>query len=257
MTFDEGPSAKTLQVLNSLKQAEAKATFHITTQYLNNVAVLTNAITAKEAGHVIGLRFPTDPSKLSDEQFQQALIDQSQRVKDSVGVLPKFLRLPFGKYGARELSIANCMGFVVTEWNIDTLDYDLKPTSTDSKLDSLQQTYGNAFAGMNAGAGRFIALHRDLYDVYLNETVLVELTKYIKSYGYSLVTLDKCMSEASPYRSSNKACNSGSGPASPPSSGGGGSQTGQSNDAIRVALQKADLMVLFVVLFAFAVSVML
>jgi len=255
MTFDEGPSTKTLQVLNALKRAQALATFHITTQYLNNVAVLTNAVTAKESGHIIGLRFPTDPSNLSDEQFQQALLDQSQRLKDSIGVFPKFLRLPYGKVKDNHVAIANCMGFVITQWNIDTLDYELKPTATDSKLGALQQAYGNAFAGMNAGGGRFISLHRDLYDVYLNETVLVELTKYIKAYGYNLVTLDKCLSEASPYRSENTACNGGSGQG--PVAGGDGKQQGQSSDAIRSALQKADFMVLFVVLFAFAVSMML
>jgi peptidoglycan/xylan/chitin deacetylase (PgdA/CDA1 family) len=76
LTFDEGPSDHSMFVQKSLKTAKAQVTYHIITRYLSNVAYATLMQQADEAGHVIGLRFPTNRNALSmnDDQLANTLL---------------------------------------------------------------------------------------------------------------------------------------------------------------------------------------
>ena len=125
LTFDEGPNPNTKDVLAALEQKKVKATFHIVTKYLNTVSVFTNLQETERAGHIIGLRFPTevDPSKASDETIRKVLRTESQLVYNAIKKYPKYLRLPAGKDDDRVVQIAQEEGFVVTRWNFDSLDY--------------------------------------------------------------------------------------------------------------------------------------
>jgi peptidoglycan/xylan/chitin deacetylase (PgdA/CDA1 family) len=56
MTFDGGPGPATASVIMGLNANKVKATFHVTTEYLKEVSVVSNMRAAHESGHVIGLR---------------------------------------------------------------------------------------------------------------------------------------------------------------------------------------------------------
>lgn len=56
MTFDGGPGPATAFVIQALNAVEVKATFHVTTDYLKEVSVVSNMRSAYETGHIIGLR---------------------------------------------------------------------------------------------------------------------------------------------------------------------------------------------------------
>lgn len=59
----------------------------------------------------------------SDDEIILTLLQESNAIFKVLKVYPKFLRLPYGKYDQRALNIAKSMGFVVTGWNVDTVDY--------------------------------------------------------------------------------------------------------------------------------------
>ena len=200
VTFDEGPASSTLNILNGLQQANIKATFHIVTKYLSNIAVSTNLRTAYERGHLIGLRFPTekDPKSMTDVDIKQTLLLESFKIFKQIGVYPKYLRLPANGYDDRVVSIATALGFVVTQWNIDTFDFEADVTGW--KISNAYVTQLNTVA---QGQGRFISLHRDLYKVYTDESIMVTVNANVSSRGYTFVTLDKCLSDSA-YRGDNK-----------------------------------------------------
>lgn len=199
MTFDDGPGAPTQSVLTALKQNGLKATFHVTTEWVSQVQVVTNIQQADKDGHVVGLRFPTklDPSKMSDAEIEKTLSDDSEKIFNIIKKYPKFLRLPYGKYDSRVLNVCSKMGFVVTLWNIDVSDY-----SKDANAKSIVGAYNNQLGVVAAGAGRYISVHHDIANVYYDSTVLAQVASTLKNAKYTAVTLDKCL-VTSPYRSEN------------------------------------------------------
>jgi peptidoglycan/xylan/chitin deacetylase (PgdA/CDA1 family) len=200
MTFDEGPSQYTKEVTAVLAANQVKATFHIVTKYLTNVAVLTNVQEAAKAGHVIGLRWPTDvnPIAISDETFLKVLRTESNNIFNAIGKYPKFLRLPAGKYDNRVVKLAQEQGFIVTMWNFDPEDY-----KTDVKAADVITRLNSEFAQVSRGQGRYITLFHDIYPVFTDKAFLQTIVTAIKDQGYNFVTLGECLNEKNPYREKN------------------------------------------------------
>lgn len=200
VTFDEGPSSTTTNVLTGLTNAQIPATFHVVTKYFSNIVVSTNLKTAAENGHVIGLRFPTetDPTKLSDRELKEVLLYESYKIFKQIGAYPKYLRLPLGKYNDKTVRVATQLGFIISEWNVDTNDYAEGITGDD-----IVKAYSNQLASVGTGSGRFISLHRDLYAVYSDEGILTKIRKVGNDKGYTFVTLADCLGDSS-YRPDNK-----------------------------------------------------
>ena len=196
-----------------LNANKVKATFHVVTKYLNNVSVLSNLQEAEKAGHVIGLRFPTeiDPTKASDETIRKVLRSESNNVYSAIKKYPKYLRLPSGKDDDRVVQIAQEEGFVVTRWNFDPEDY-----ATGVTAGAISTKLQGEFSLVSAGRGRYIALVHDIYDVYKNTQFLGDILGTVKNSGYTAVTLQDCLSDASAYRDTN---------------GGGTTTTQSTNDA--------------------------
>lgn len=200
MTFDEGPSKSTSSILSALGSAKIKATFHVVTKYFNNIVVSTNLKTAKENGHVIGLRFPTDqdPNSMSDLDIKKTLIMESYRISKQIGVFPKFLRMPLGGYSDRVVKVASKLGFIITEWNIDSFDYE-----TGVTRDRIISAFNTQADSVAQGAGRFISLQRDLYAVYDDPSIIATIKANMTTRGYVFVGLDECLAESA-YRADNK-----------------------------------------------------
>ena len=56
---------------------------------------------------------------------------------------------------------------------------------------------------MTRGQGRFIGLFHDIYDMYKDPLFLTTIVGAVQDYGYNFVTLQDCLSDASPYRATN------------------------------------------------------
>lgn len=201
--FDEGPSQYTNNVLISLDASQTKATFHVITAYLNNVVYSTLLTQIVQAGHLLGMRYPTtlDPNTQSDDQIVQTLLDQSQIVYSYTSVYPKYLRLPYGDYSQAKLNLIQNQGFFISFWNLDVLDYNVANVTNGPA--TISGVYQTQFAQVGAGAGRFIALHHDIYPVYTNPNVIPQVVAAIKNNGYTAVRLDTCLNDKAPYRLAN------------------------------------------------------
>jgi peptidoglycan/xylan/chitin deacetylase (PgdA/CDA1 family) len=193
LTFDEGPSTVTAPVLEALKTANVKATFHVVTPYLFGTNPLKFTLErAYKDGHLIGLRFPTskNPLAMSDEGFKNTLRVESEEIFKAIKQYPRFLRLPSNQVDERLVKLAEEEGFVVSEWNIDTNDYS--PTTTAASIIAQYQAPFTQAGSIRPG---FISLHHDGESVtaYKDVATLASVIKMIQDNGYQLVTMDTCL----------------------------------------------------------------
>eukprot|EP00158_Paraphelidium_tribonemae_P002473 Partr_v1_DN25396_c1_g1_i1_m21679 putative chitin deacetylase len=245
MTFDEGPSSYTVGVLNALRAANIKATFHFTTEYIKDITVNTNMRSAYEAGHVIGLRVPNsfDASKASENDIKQKLLNGAAAIYTYLKVYPKFVRFPVGTVNELALKVCADLGFVISSFNIDSMDYDAK-----ANLASIQQKYVDQLSKVQAGKGRYIAGHHDLIPLYQNG-VIESLVKLLANYGYSPVTLDTCLATSGAYRAENVDPKGSVVAVDPSGKPVDGTLSAKSSDAFRVSQTGLFALVFMQVLF--------
>jgi hypothetical protein len=184
------------------------------TQYFNDQSVVANMEAAYEAGHVIGLRFPTglDATAMTDKELTTTLQSESEKIHKELGVYPKFLRFSYDKFGAREIGIATKMGFVITGWNLGAfrcreLLMILDANDYNANRGSIETAYTTEFNKAPTGKGRYISLHHDLASVgaYTDTGIFSTLKARAKTAGIEMVTLDVCTASGSAYRESNGA----------------------------------------------------
>ena len=96
LTFDDGPSANTESVLNTLDKYGCKATFFVTGQNPDYFPWIKEAY---NRGHTIGLHSYTHDYQScysSPEGFWNEFDSIGQVVKDQIGYVPCFIRFPGG-----------------------------------------------------------------------------------------------------------------------------------------------------------------
>ncbi len=132
LTFDDGPSDNTLKILDTLKKANATATFFVV-----GTSKLSYIQRAKAEGHTIALHTNThDWSIYRDEKaFFKDLDAIHQKVTKLVGEIPLIMRFPGGSSNVisrrynRKSGIMTRLtkavqerGYVYVDWNVDSTD---------------------------------------------------------------------------------------------------------------------------------------
>lgn len=180
LTFDEGPSAYTQQILDILKEKDIKATF-----FLQGDAVAQNQAAAAaiaDAGHQIGSNgySDTDLTELSAEDARSQLTRGFEAIEQATGEQVSLLRAPYAAFSTENW--ANNMDIVsaAVSWNVDSGDW-LLPGA-----DAVQANVVGAVSNGN------IVL---LTDNATTGAQLVEalpgLIDQLQEEGYTLVTLDE------------------------------------------------------------------
>lgn len=133
LTFDDGPSYLTPQILDILKKYNAKATFFVVNATEDNREVLNRMIAE---GHTIGLHSATHQYSYiysSDEAYFEDLYRVRDNVKNLTGYSPILIRFPGGssntvsKYYnsgimSRLVNEVTEKGFYYHDWNVDSED---------------------------------------------------------------------------------------------------------------------------------------
>ena len=175
LTFDDGPGAHTGELLDTLKQYGAKATFFLQGVNIEQYGGEAIARMASE-GHLIGNHSYDHPNmlKLSAEdaatQFQKTddLIAQYNN-----GSGASVVRFPYGNKSKELEAIAARPCFM---WDVDTMDWESR---------NVQSNIQAVLNGVEPGQ---IILMHDTYQATVEacKTIIPELV----SRGYELVTLD-------------------------------------------------------------------
>lgn len=146
LTFDDGPSDRTIEILDVLDRYEVAATFFVVgsskLQYLPRIV---------EKGHAIGLHANNhDYSKIykSTDAYFKDLAALSDKVFDKIGVHPMIMRFPGG--GSNKVSQKHCKGimthltsqvqikgYAYFDWNVDSGDASSKNVTAKTITDNV------------------------------------------------------------------------------------------------------------------------
>ncbi|MCU0527408.1 MAG: polysaccharide deacetylase family protein [Elainella sp. Prado103] len=190
LTFEDGPSDSTAQVLEILQQYGVKATF-----FLSGAKVKQNPEIAKQvvaAGHGIGSRgwsHRLDSSSATD--MKREVDETSQLIQATTGVEPKLFRPADGRVDHAVVSYAQQQEYAVTLWSIDSQDALVAaPIVLDNVL-------------RNAQPGRIIRLHDSPNYNGRSATLqaLPQLITALQQQGYRFVSVPQLMAlKATPTR---------------------------------------------------------
>lgn len=180
LTFDEGPSAYTQQILDILEEKGVSATF-----FLQGDAVEENPAAAKaiaEAGHEIGSNAynDVDLSTLSGEELRSQLTRGFDAIENATGERVNLLRAPYASFSTENWAESMDIVGAVVSWNIDSGDW-LLPGA-----ESVQENVVGA-----ARNGNIVLLtDNDVTGEQLVEA-LPGIIDQLKEDGYTIVTLSE------------------------------------------------------------------
>lgn len=176
LTFDDGPSNYTPQLLDILKENEAKATFFVLGK---SAKIQQNTIQRIHAeGHQIGNHSwdHKDLKKLSRSGIEHQIFDTNKVIKDITGVEPTILRPPYGSYNDLVKSTAK---LPIILWDLDPLDWKDRNSKTVAER-------------MSKGKPNGILLAHDIHKSTVD--AMPTVIKNLKAKGYHLVTIDQLFS---------------------------------------------------------------
>jgi peptidoglycan-N-acetylglucosamine deacetylase len=131
LTFDDGPSYNTTQILQVLKKYDVKATFFILGSTITEEGKECLKIMAEE-GHAIGIHTYSHKSEniySSVEAFLEDFNLAYELIYDATGVKPNIFRFPWGSVNSYNKKIRKELiqemerrGFTYYDWNVDSKD---------------------------------------------------------------------------------------------------------------------------------------
>jgi len=187
LTFDEGPSPNTGDLLTVLDQVKVKATFHIVVRYLTNANHISIVRQIVAKGHDIGIRVdPQLENNMRAEYVVKSLNNNANFLEKQLKFRPKFVRLPYGSGNASLVKSIEQAGFVVTQPNLDSGDYQNGAT-----VDDIVNVYEMQLGNAPDGAGSFISAQRDM----IRNSVLAvpQIVQTALENGYKIVKMSECL----------------------------------------------------------------
>lgn len=161
LTFDDGPSIYTEDILNTLDKYNVKATFFVTCS--SNLEELSKKI--KEKGHTLALHTCTHKYGYvysSEDSYFEDLEHVSSLVKEYTGIDSKYIRFPGGSSNtvsrfnrgimSRLTSLVGEKGYKYFDWNVD---------SNDAAGANSEQIYANVMNALDSEMSIYMVLMHD------------------------------------------------------------------------------------------------
>ncbi|MCH5193909.1 MAG: polysaccharide deacetylase [Oscillospiraceae bacterium] len=191
LTFDDGPSSNTWDILYILKRYDIKATFFFCGGYDSETQELMKAVA--DAGHTVGIHsISHDYEKIyeSVESYLADFYDTYQCVYEATGVKPRYFRFPGGSINNYDrfvymqiIAEMTRRGFVYFDWNVS--GEDAVHGATWSSI------YENILTGIkNNTSDRAIVLLHDAADKTNTVYVLEDIIDKLLDDGYHFGQID-------------------------------------------------------------------
>ncbi len=190
LTFDDGPSDNTQEVMDILDQYDAKATFFITAQQKDYFPMIKKAY---DAGHTIGLHSYThdyDTVYASVDSYFKDLEKIGEVAKEQLGFVPCFIRFPGG--ASNTISRKYCTGIMTTltqqvlekgyqyyDWNVSSGDGGVATTQ-----EIVEQSETDEYT-------QVMLLFHDAATKDTTVEALPTILEYYKNLGYSFKAIDR------------------------------------------------------------------
>ena len=191
LTFDDGPSKNTMDILYILKRYDIKATFFFNGGTDETTMERMKAVA--DAGHSIGVHSVShDYEKVyeSVESYLDDFYNTYTCIYEATGIKPQIFRFPGGSINnynrfvyMQIIAEMTRRGFVYYDWNVSGEDAVHGATWTS--------IYNNVMTGIqNNSSDRAIVLLHDADDKYATVTVLEDVIDALLKDGYSFGQID-------------------------------------------------------------------
>ena len=119
----EDPSSNIEQLLDVLDKHNAKSTFFVTGQWVDNNKDLANEISKR--GHELGNYSDThtNPAHISDESIIEEIQSAKTKIKEVTNVDTVLYRPPYSDVNEDVIRICDSLDHTVVKWDIDSLDW--------------------------------------------------------------------------------------------------------------------------------------
>ncbi|KAG8909930.1 Carbohydrate esterase 4 protein, partial [Tulasnella sp. 408] len=196
ITFDDGPYLYTDEIVATLAQYNAKATFFVNGNNFQCIYSPENEMRLKNAyaaGHQLASHTWShlDWVTLSDDELLLEMTRTDDALTKIVGVKPAFVRPPFGSYNDASVEVAKSNGQTIAIWDFDSLDSD-GVTSPDESV----TLYQNVAAQKPTS---ILTLNHETSESTARR-VLPYAMGVLSAQGYSFVTVAECLGGLAPYQ---------------------------------------------------------
>ncbi|SDY96688.1 peptidoglycan-N-acetylglucosamine deacetylase [Bacillus sp. 166amftsu] len=182
LTFDDGPGKYTAELLNILKQYDAKATFFLIGANVQQFPDLVKR--EKEEGHYVGMHSLTHNFKklYTGGQYVNEMKEDQRLIANILGESPKLTRPPYGSMPGLNESLRNKAveaNLKVWDWTIDSLDWRYNKMPVDAAAEKIVQ---NVLAG--ATEPQEVILMHDIHPQSV--AAVPAIIKGLREKGYEL-----------------------------------------------------------------------
>ncbi|MDD4077338.1 MAG: polysaccharide deacetylase family protein [Bacilli bacterium] len=174
LTFDDGPSSATKDLVDLLNKYQIKATFFLLGErvkyYPDEVGYIY------QSGHEIGNHSYSHPdfSKITLSEAEKEIADTQEAVYKLISSYPKLFRFPYGNYN---ISALNMIDLPVVLWDCDSEDWRYRNS---------QIVYNNVLSSLSA---QTVILFHDFAGYH--KTAIEAVINYLDSQGYRFVTVSE------------------------------------------------------------------
>ncbi|KAF0557933.1 glycoside hydrolase/deacetylase [Gigaspora margarita] len=196
ITLDDGPSPQTTAILDFLEAQNIKVTFFVVgSRVVEYPEILQRAY---KLGHQIGVHTWSHPSLTTqtNEQVISELQWTAEVIKAAIGVVPSYMRPPYGDFDDRIRGICEQLGYKIVTWDSDTNDW----RSNTDKTFKLSWIEGNFTEWVKQpGKPGHISLEHDLYKGAAAQVPSV--INIVTKAGYKVKPVGTCLGNDNFYQS--------------------------------------------------------
>lgn len=185
LTFDDGPSSYTTQILDLLAEHQIHASFFwMGENMVSNQSIMTRAL---GEGHTLANHSWSHPhgrSLTNDELWQQQVLKTNELFQASVGITPRFYRPPYGEITDEQIAFLDERGMKVILWSVDTRDWNSPTVTTENISDVMINNLHPEVINLMHDAG---GNRQNTVDA------LPTVIEYYRSQGYRFVNLEQML----------------------------------------------------------------
>ncbi|MCR8842793.1 polysaccharide deacetylase family protein [Paenibacillus sp. SC116] len=181
-TFDDGPTEYTSLLLDLFKQYDAKATFFVVGEFVDEFPDITRRIV--EEGHQIGNHtyFHPDLSKLTIEESEKEIKITEAAITTHAKTRSQILRPPYGVFRMETVERAEQMGYRFALWSRDMYVRDWEYPGADVIVQRVLDNMKN---------GSIVLLHDGGGDREQTVEAVKQMFPILLKKGYKFVTISE------------------------------------------------------------------
>jgi peptidoglycan/xylan/chitin deacetylase (PgdA/CDA1 family) len=186
LTFDDGPSPHTRQIMEVLRQKHVQATFFVVGKNIEQYPELIQD--AYYQGHQIGNHSQTHPMMylMNQSDVVREFATTEDQIYQLINIRPNIIRVPYGWYHQFNMwQLLETNYYQVIGWNVDPEDWRKSTTS--------QEIIGHVVA--NVQPGSIVLLHDGPPENDRTNTItaLPDMIDALHQAGYQFVTVDRLL----------------------------------------------------------------